>query len=250
MPPSKSHAQPFMLKIFTLTLLAGGLLLGTASPGECRSIAKQSIADAVKTNFFQWFHFTEKERKKEPGEKTAVSFTTGMGGHTVQLVVTLDQQDRITDMILALPEGFVHDAKYKPFACDIAKSFIQTAVPDADAPQVQDLVNDISFRGATWTGFQHLEAKTTYGKNKDKPVEIQHDVSFLKEGSGPIKKGDTAWVGFSSVPKLKDKPTSGFLAYVGESQKFEEKLADDSLLRIESKEMGGKKYVVLIVNTH
>jgi hypothetical protein len=99
------------------------------------------------------------------------------------------------------------------------------------------------FRRATWSATKADTKQVETG-------EQQKDATLLKEGKGAPKVGESVWIGSADAPKLKEKPSPGFLAYVGEQKDFEMKLPDSSELTISNAEENGQKRVLLVVRTH
>jgi hypothetical protein len=99
-----------------------------------------------------WTHF--QLQPTTPGEPVAASsevrFRTTAARFAPRMLVTvaLDGDKLIRSMEISLTREFVDDPQVGVFAADLAKSFLQAALPADDLPDMQTLVNEIWRRNA------------------------------------------------------------------------------------------------------
>jgi len=151
----------------------------------------QSIKTAKKSEFFRWFSLSEIGTAKDENGNSVVSFrpTGGKFDSLVTLGVVLDERHCICQLHLSLDMSFVDDKKDGMFARDIAKSFLHSALPRADARSGTMLADEIAFR---------------------------HEFPVITPASSPR-------------PQLPAEPTPGFLAFTGQRQLFEAVYSQSSL---------------------
>jgi hypothetical protein len=168
----------------------------------------ENLEAAKQSEFFRWFSFVEVESVKDAGGNILKSFRPEgeKFRSLVKLDVALDKQSGINTLQLFLARRFVDDNRDGIFARDIAKSFLRSALPEPDADAVTVLAEEIEHR---------------------------HNFSVLTRAPAP----DT---------QLPSQPSTGFLAYAGEQQFYEETFSQSSL-RIEQTKLEGDAAVVLII---
>jgi hypothetical protein len=100
-----------------------------------------SLEEARTSDFFQWFHLAEVREgaaidhgaQQIAGETWHRFRPSGASFHeVVELAVGVDGDERICTACLGIDRAFISDARIRPFARDIAKSFLSWILP-ADA---------------------------------------------------------------------------------------------------------------------
>jgi len=124
----------------------------------------QTLDTARQTEFFQWFHMEEAERRsEEPG--TMVRFRpSGEKFHDLcYLDALIDSSGEMVRMELVVQRPFI-DGADKLSAQDLVKSFLLAALPDACRDVLQDFMREIIAPGGDGTtpGFQVFK-----GRQKD-----------------------------------------------------------------------------------
>jgi hypothetical protein len=128
-------------------LLLASLCLTFALAPRAEASVGDTLDEAQQTDFFKFFGLVEEGPRAQGGGLTVVPFRPRAGKfrELVRLTVGVSKGDVIREMELTLTRSFVDDPANGIFARDIAKSFLRSAVPDADAPRVNDLANEIEF---------------------------------------------------------------------------------------------------------
>jgi hypothetical protein len=114
---------------------------------NAKGLLGMQLSDALKTEFFNWFHLRETDRHSEDGNKTIVTFKPE--GESVRdfvtLYVSMNAQGEITSLRLDLSRTFADDNRSTGMlARDISKSVLLDAVPDADQASIRDLATAIA----------------------------------------------------------------------------------------------------------
>jgi hypothetical protein len=138
--------QMFRSKIIPKILCCLAALIGFSSTsyGETgrKSLLGMSLSEAEKTEYFGWFHLREIDRQTDAQGQTTVRFKPE--GESVRDFVTVKvvvKEDKIIGIQLVLSRTFVEDRRTNGLlARDISKSLLLDAIPEADQPQIQDLV--------------------------------------------------------------------------------------------------------------
>lgn len=110
----------------------------------------RTLDDVRGEDFWTYFQL----QPTNPGEPIAansqVRFRTTAARFAPRVLVTvaLDGEKLIRTMEISLTREFVDDPQVGVFAADIAKSFLQAALPADDLPDMQGLVNEIWRRNA------------------------------------------------------------------------------------------------------
>ena len=184
----RARSQAFLL-------LASLCMTFALAPRAAASVG-DTLDAAQQTDFFKFFGLVEDGPRAQAGGLTVVTFRPRAGKfrELVKLTVGVSKADVIREMELTLERSFVEDAANGIFARDIAKSFLRSAVPGADAPRINDLANEIEF-----------------------PKEV---------------KGYTI-MRARPDPKLPAQPTKGYQVFTGSLQLYEDSFAQ-SALRMEN----------------
>jgi len=150
-----------------------------------------SLTDAVRGDFFTFFHLKEKKREAKEG-RTLVTFKPSAGAFRplVTLQVTVNAEGKITAEELALARSFIDDPGNEVFARDIAKSLLRSAVPHADRDEVQLLATEIENRDLRGTVLWRRDAQ----------------------------------------PRLPAEPSAGYLVYAGKAARFGATWSESSLV--------------------
>jgi hypothetical protein len=134
--------------IHLLCCLSALLGIGSANAQiNSKGLLGMQLSDALKTEFFNWFHLRETDRHTEDGNKTIVTFKPE--GESVRdfvtLYVSINAQREITSLRLDLSRTFADDNRSTGMlARDISKSLLLDAVPDADLAFIRDLATAIA----------------------------------------------------------------------------------------------------------
>jgi hypothetical protein len=98
------------------------------------------------TDFWSFFHITEKERSLEENNFTTIELRTKAFQSEVKLCVTLDVQQRVIEAGLGLKRKWLIGPPFglNPFALDIARSFIATFIPPPEQQQMKELITKFS----------------------------------------------------------------------------------------------------------
>jgi len=127
-----------------------------------------ALPDALKTDFFTFFHMTETGRQTA-GAGTVVTFKPS--GADFQKLVTLRATlagQRIVAMELDLSRAFINSRTQRVFANDIAKSILADGVSSVDRPALKVLVDEIqSNRGIDRVVLSGHESPSTPAQQSD-----------------------------------------------------------------------------------
>jgi hypothetical protein len=162
-------------------------LLLTAN-GAAQGLLGTNLEDAKRTDFFKFFNL------KETGAYLALQKNVVVGfkpegpsfRELVSVNVTLDTNKTIVGIDLILVRSFVDHKTNGIFARDIAKSLLRSAIPEEDQKAIADLANEIEFP--------------------------------------PAAPGQTILT-VRPPPKLPNKPTAGYLVYLGKQSLFEQTMS-------------------------
>ena len=110
-----------------------------------------TLEAAQKTSLFTWFSLDQVgEPEKSPAETLTRFQPSGPAFHDlVRLEVGTNAGGLIRALCLHLARRFIEDPAQGIFAADLAKSFLQAAVPTADRSLRDSLANEISGRART-----------------------------------------------------------------------------------------------------
>lgn len=228
------------VRLLTTLLL---LLLGITAPAFASSLEGLNLKEAQNADFFSWFHFTEYDRKPEPGQTTIVAYKTGVKDFDVQLAVITDKDGKIISMELVLPRKFVDDPSAGVFARDISKSFLQCALPDSDEKSMRSLIAEIEFGGQKLNVIKADKVSLDGG-----PTE--KDKTFLSTGK-VLKKGDSVWLETDGAtkPSVPASNSTGYLTFLGKNEEYLQPLSDNYGLKISNK-MFPDKLMMVVTKTH
>jgi|GEM_PF-701919 len=194
-------------RILSMVLLP----LGLAAPLAAASFGNlgENLEQAKQTEFFRFFHLEQSQVSKSEGSTVTAFKPTGEKFRPlVTIKVTTDGASRILALEMALARSFIDDPRDGVFARDIAKSFLQAALPAPRDWETTDLINEIQFQAtSTMTIIKHP----------------------------------------ANEPKLPEKPTPGYLTYLGKQPSCEHRLRD-YLLRLVNETEGAA--AVLVFSVH
>jgi len=194
-------------RILSMVLLP----LGLAAPLAAASFGNlgETLEQAKQTEFFRFFHLEQSQVSKSEGSTVTAFKPTGEKFRPlVTIKVTTDGASRILALEMALARSFIDDPRDGVFARDIAKSFLQAALPAPRDWETTDLINEIQFQAtSTMTIIKHP----------------------------------------ANEPKLPEKPTPGYLTYLGKQPSYEHRLRD-YLLRLVNETEGAA--AVLVFSVH
>src|SRR3990167_4265656 len=111
-------------------------------PVSAQSVMGRALAEAVKSDFFQHFHFQETGRNPTK-EGTLVRFATAVEGHEVLVECVVSPPGLIQGMVLAVPQSFARSPKGNPLARDVVASFMRANCSVADVPEVAKMADEI-----------------------------------------------------------------------------------------------------------
>ena len=111
----------------------------TGQPGRLSYAAFQA------TEFWSFFHVREASRDDRDPTSVLVLLKTGGFAEHVDLELTLGERALVTSAELRLRESWLIGPPYgvNPFATDVAASFLATATPPLDRPQVEPITRVI-----------------------------------------------------------------------------------------------------------
>ena len=186
------------------------LPLGLAAPLVAASFGNLggTLEQAKQTDFFRFFHLEQSQVSKSDGSTVTAFKPSGEKFHPLVTVkVTTDGAGRILALEMALARSFIDSPRDGIYARDIAKSFLQAGLPAPWDGETTDLINEIEFQAT----------------------------STMTIIEGPRNK-----------PKLPEKPTPGYLTFLGEQPSYEHR-SGDYLLRLVNETEGGAAVLVFSV---
>lgn len=170
----------------------------------------ENLEQAKQTDFFRFFHLEQTQATRIDGN-TVTSFKPSGAKFRplVRVKITTDAEGRIKALEMVVFRSFIDDPQNGIFARDIAKSFLLAGLPSPRDRETADLINEIQYQGAS-------------------------TMTIIK------RKGDE--------PNLPDKPTPGYLTYLGRRLNYEYHL-QDCLLRLENEEVEGDAALVFSIRS-
>jgi hypothetical protein len=103
------------------------------------------LGEALRTDFFQWFHLAPAER---PDSHTTWFKPSGASfRELVTVTIGTDDTSRIAIVELMLARSFIEDPQQGMFAADIAKSFLGAALAASERAHMQHLIDTIAYGG-------------------------------------------------------------------------------------------------------
>ena len=193
----------------TIVFASSALPVCAQAPKTSLSIQGQALRDATQRDFFTFFHL--KERAIDERDDLATHYFRPGSRNDVVVCVDTDKQNKILQMSMVVGRDFIDDPKTNIFARDLVKSFLEVASPNAVPSETRDLVNEIFFRGTVLTP---SSAQNVQSKGKTTP--LGSDGKVVKVGEGELEKDDVAIVMSGQVPKLPEKPSDSYRAFLGE----------------------------------
>jgi len=186
------------------------LPLALAAPLVAASFGNlgETLEQAKQTDFFRFFHLEQSQVSKNEGSTVTAFKPSGEKFRPlVTIRVTTDGAGRILALEMAMVRSFIDDPRDGIFARDIAKSFLQAGLPAPRDSETTDLISEIEFQ-ATST------------------------MTIIKRAA--------------NEPKPPEKPTPGYLTYLGKQPSYEHRLRD-YLLRLVNETEGGAAVLVFSV---
>lgn len=211
--------KPLAAVLFALAVLLASNTFAYAGP-----LFGQVLDDALKDDFFVFFHLTEADRIITPTGFCRVTFkppprTPFRDLATVNIL--LGRQGKIQDMELIMARVFIDHERNSVFARDLTKSFIGAAVPAEDRDQVTGLMNEIFFRQT----FTLVPIKKMAENSKDENIKPEQS-KVLKAGSGELNVGDVIVIGGpGDIPTLPEKVSDQYQVFAGKKDKYFEKMS-------------------------
>jgi hypothetical protein len=197
------------LRLFLSIILAS---IGLITPVEAAGFANlgENLEEANQTNFFRFFNL-EQTQAARIGGNTVTSFKPSGAKFRplVTVKVTTDAEGRIQAVEMVVLRSFIDDPQNGLFARDIAKSFLLVGLPSPRDRETTDLINEIQYQGTS-------------------------TMTIIK------RKVDE--------PKLPEKPTSGYLTYLGRQPNYEHHLRG-YLLRLENGAVEGGAALVFSIRS-
>lgn len=240
------------------------------------SVAGQPLDDALKDDFFTFFHLTEADRIITPTGFCKVTFKPPPRTpfrDLATITVLLGRQGKIRDMELVMNRGFIEHERNGVFARDLTKSFIGAAVPVEDREHVTGLMNEIFFRqtftivpvkkkpenaegsdkGKSREKKQDTEKDQDKDKDRDKIKDKDNDsdesklTKILKAGSGELQKGDIIVIGGpGDIPELPANVSDQYQVFAGSKDKYSEKLSKCTIELINETRQGNSMFVATV----
>jgi hypothetical protein len=103
------------------------------------------LDEAMRTDFFQWFHL---EPAARPDGRTTSFRPSGPSFRELATVTArTDDANGIVAIELVLARSFIEDPRQGMFAADIAKSFLSAALAAPDRDHMQHLIDTIGHGG-------------------------------------------------------------------------------------------------------
>lgn len=146
--------------IAVLALMVTGLVTSAHAQGPAKGpgVEKGATAgkllglkmdEAKKTDFFTCFCLEQTSSDTDSKNRTVLTFKPSgkKFRKLVTVTVTLDQDECIHDMQLALSRSFIDSRTDGVFAHDIAKSLLRSSLSRAELEKVGDLIDEIEFGG-------------------------------------------------------------------------------------------------------
>lgn len=193
----------------TIAFSISSLPLRAQAPKTSLSIQGQTLGDATQRDFFTFFHL--KERAIDEHDELATHYFRPGSRNDVVVCIDTDKQNKILQMSMVIGRDFIDDPKTNIFARDLVKSFLEVASPAAVPGETRDIVNEIFFRGTVLTPSTAQSVQT-----EDKTVPLGPDGKVVKVGEGELEKDDVAIVMSGQIPKLPEKPSDTYRAFLGE----------------------------------
>jgi hypothetical protein len=196
----------------------------------------KNLADALRNDFFQYFHMrVAHSSPREHGSTLGYRPESDRFRDRVVVTVDVDNQGRFQSLRLAVDRSVVDDETSETSARDIVKSFLTDATPLADLQAVEDWINDIQLR----PGMR--------GESLGREALSQEDlldrlVTGLGEG-----KSISAWLGGGPRGSMPEAVTEAFEVFSGEAQVCERRLAH-STVRLENRKVEGKMTLLVSVS--
>lgn len=116
----------------------------TSAPTPTCLLGK-TLADATATHFFTWFNLEVSEPPR--GATTRFRPNGDKFRDLVEVEAHVDGGGRIDRIDVVLRRSFIEDRRDGMFAADIAKSFLQAALPPEHLRPMQHLVDTIAYGG-------------------------------------------------------------------------------------------------------
>ncbi len=223
------------------------LLIGVRPVCAKDSIYGLELSDAVDRDLFSFFRFKLVALSVTSDGYTQLVFkppksTPFRSFVDVQLV--LDEAGKIRRMTMILSRRFITDDRLGMFARDVAKSFVQAAVPNEDFESVKFLVNEIFFRQK----LTEVKVRSVVSESSRGDKEASGPTTVYKLGSGKLVPGDIIIMGDASkLPPLPPNPSQMYQCFAGDVDSAETQLTS-TVLRMVNKESDGQSVLVLSLN--
>lgn len=246
------------LKARAVVLLSALLFVVSPAATNAASVAGQPLDDALKDDFFTFFHLTEADRIITPTGFCKVTFKPPPRTpfrDLATITVLLGRQGKIQDMELVMNRGFIDHERNSVFARDLTKSFIGAAVPVEDRDQVTGLMNEIFFR-QTFTLVPVKKIAADKDKRRDKDADKEDEdkdsdepkpTKILKAGSGDLNKGDVIVIGGpGAIPELPESVSDQYQVFAGKKDRYSKKLSKCTLDLANETREGNSMFVATI----
>ena len=120
------------------------VLANTAAAAPFPGLLDMTLRDALKTDFFQFFHLEEANRE-QVGKQTVVVYKPS--GDAFKKLVTvrvqLSPQGKIAELRLDMTRTFINSRIQRVYANDMAKSILSDGVSPADRKALDELAKEI-----------------------------------------------------------------------------------------------------------
>jgi len=164
----------------------------------------------------------------------------------VNVYVALDGEGKIMRARIHLRRRFIEDKVQGAFARDIAKTFVQAAVPEDEFEKVRPITNEIFFRQEI-TRVPDIKVETD---DKDKKKEeTSAPTTIFKLGSGKLREGDIIIMGEGGeLPELPKKTSDLYKAFIG-TNKVSRLALNDSVLKFSNQKLDGEETLVISIGS-
>lgn len=189
-----------------------------SNPTLSESRLGRNLQDALRSDFFQFFHLrVASQSLTRAGGTAEFRPESPQFRDRVAVAVTVDGTGRFQRLALTMDRTVIDNDETQTQARDIVKSFLADATPLADLARVVPWVNDIQFRQGT-------RGRSTHRGDMD--FSGIEDVIRSEIDTGrPV----SVWMGGQRRPSLGTVSSAAFDVFLGQDGEYGEKLANCSV---------------------
>jgi hypothetical protein len=202
-----------------------------------------SIAQASKSEFFQWFHLKESGQAPE-GQLTRRTFqpTAPQFHDLVRVVLTADSKQTLRGASLVIKRSFIEDPMHHTLANDITKSFLMAVLEGEDATTVSRTAGQIRQHDPAGSRMHQM---STSGAAASSGGAEGSDDDFFQQMKKAIDSGRPVYAtsksfkadesGFKPVSSPSGGPLApgegepGYMVYTGKRRQFDQQLSEVKL---------------------